>query len=325
MCVIMIAQKVRPTEEMIDKAWKANDDGGGIAWRENGEVHFEKGIMTLDRLKELMMEVPMPYVAHFRITSSGVTTPELTHPFVVAKDVPVVLEGRTKGGVFFHNGTWSGWTDKALDFAIRNGLQVPDGEWSDTRAMAWMISIHGPKLMELLPQQRGVYFSPKVCHVFTGPGWEEINGVWCSNDFFWKRSTVISYGGGQGYGTRVCHVGRCTNRAQAGKDICWDCEKKQQTQTTALTTTVNSMTKQENGGTTGGTTAPFAPPGTFLTLKEAEARYKSGDLSKASLKRFRREYDRMASKNPKAIAKATEKLRELTQTANNRYVSGRAH
>lgn len=314
MCVIMLAQKVRPTEEMIQKAWDANDDGAGIAWRQldskgNPEVHFEKGLMEIDRVKELCAKLPLPYVVHFRVASVGGVKPTLTHPFPISKDASLLLAGRTKGGVLFHNGHWADWNSKALEAAIHSNNQIPIGDWSDTRAMAWMISIYGPGFMEFLPTQRGVYFTPKRLDLFVGPGWTKINEVWCSNDIFWirNRSVTTSYGG---YG-RVCHVGRCTNKAQTGKTICTECEKKQVPAVTALPAV--GQTTQGSTGTTGGS-APFAPAGTFLTMKEAETYYRAGEMSKNLMKRFRSLHDQYMSKSPKAVEKAKKALVEATDS-----------
>jgi hypothetical protein len=325
MCVIMLAQRVRPTEEMIDKAWDYNKDGAGFAWRQGNEVHFEKGIMEVGRVKELCAELPMPYVVHFRVASVGGVKQTLTHPFIVSKDAPLPLVGKTKGGVLFHNGHWGDWNAKALEAAIHSNTRIPTGDWSDTRAIAWMISIYGAGFMEFLPTQRGVYFTAKDMDVFTGPGWIRVNDVWCSNDIFWTKKHYNS--GNSNYSSygRVCHVGRCTNKALAGKTVCEDCEKKQSPNTVAALP-ATTQTTQESTGTIGGagnTAAPFAPAGTFLSMKEAEARHRAGDMSKGMLKRFRKHHDQFNSKSPKAVAKAQTLLMELSHLANKKlYKSG---
>lgn len=320
MCVIMLAQRTRPTDEMIEKAWAQNDDGAGIAWRENGEVFFEKGIMEIEGIKELCAKVPMPYVVHFRVASIGGVKPELTHPFPINKKAPLYLSGKTKGGVLFHNGHWSDWSAKAMEAAIHSNTPVPTGVYSDTRAMAWLLSIYGPGFMEFLPQQRGVYFTPTQMDVFTGPGWTKVNEIWCSNDIFWNKGKGSFSGPTQttNYSTygRICHVGRCTNKALAGKTTCESCEKKPSSGTNVTPLPAVGATGAQGGA--GNTTAPFAPAGTFLTKKEAEIRYRQGDMSKNMMKRFQKHHDQLLSKNPKAISKATKELLELTVIANQR-------
>src|SRR5690242_816977 len=131
MCVIMLASKTRPTEEMIRAAWSKNPDGAGIAWPDRGEVAWEKGIMKVDRILELCAKVPMPYVAHFRVASVGGVKETLTHPFIVSLDAPLMLKGRTKGALLFHNGHWGAWSDQALAAAIHSDNRIPEGnDWS---------------------------------------------------------------------------------------------------------------------------------------------------------------------------------------------------
>lgn len=193
MCVIQIAKDVRPTEDMIEKAWKRNDDGGGIAWREKdpktGEifVHWKKGIDTVEEMYDLMTRLPMPYVAHFRIASSGGNSFPFTHPFPVDSNVSMALSGRTNGYVLFHNGDWKGWDEMMLKTAAGFGVRIPRGRFNDTRALAWLTYVIGEGFMEALPSQRGVLFGPSDYEVYIGNGWSKINEVWCSNNFFWDE------------------------------------------------------------------------------------------------------------------------------------------
>ncbi len=141
MCVIAIAQTKRPSEEMIRKMWRHNDDGFGIAYRapltqgkNKGKlgVFWQKGVEKLENAIKLCNEVPLPYVAHFRIASQGGIDPNLTHPFPVDTDVSLALKGQTLGSVLFHNGDWTGWRHQILI----PGRPLPKGDkMSDTRAM----------------------------------------------------------------------------------------------------------------------------------------------------------------------------------------------
>jgi hypothetical protein len=238
MCVILLAGNVRPTEEMVAKAWKANDDGGGVAWKEglnrkgeptpDTEVVFEKGIMNLDRMQELIATVPMPFAAHFRVASVGGVKPELTHPFIVSEDSPIQLSGRTKGALLMHNGHWGEWNTRLIDATINSNTHVPEGaEWSDSRALAWMSHLYGFNFMNLLQSQKGVIIWPEDFKVFSGPGWNKINNVWCSNDYFWfGRKVSAGYTGGS---SKTCIRAQCNNYVTYGKEICWSCAQSDST------------------------------------------------------------------------------------------------
>jgi hypothetical protein len=338
MCVIMVIDGTRPTDEMIEKAWHTNDDGGGVAWRQKNkqgevEVRWIKGIETVEEMKKLIAKVPMPAIAHFRIASVGGALRSLTHPFPIEKDVPLNLNGATKGGVLFHNGHWGAWSDKALDAAIGSNTPIPPGDWSDTRAMAWLTSIYGDGFMEFLPEQRGVLLSPTEMNIFTGKGWYKINEVWCSNDIFWTRKGPGFFAAGghtnTNYGSRVCSYGTCRTPAQAGRSMCAECEKKSEGEkkvaTTTLTTTTSS-TSSNSGSTTkiGSSENPPFEIGASITLKQAEILHRGYGMSKTLFKKIRRELDLAAGKGKRA-ERAQKALALHTETARRVCFRGQGH
>jgi len=207
MCVIMIVPEdsVRPSTKMIDDAYNKNGDGGGIAWREqNGKgeniVHWKKGL-SRPEMHEMMGWAPTPYVAHFRLKSIGEAKPNMCHPFTVDLKADIALEGTTKSHVFFHNGTWGKWDEFLLKVAIETGKKIPPGKWTDTRAMAWLSSILGPGLLDII-EAKAVSFgpNPNEMEVFAGTtGWEKFNGVWVSNTHFNTPSWQRNHGVGSNY------------------------------------------------------------------------------------------------------------------------------
>lgn len=309
MCVIMLVGKTRPSEEMVERAWASNKDGAGIAWREGKDVVWEKGVMHVDRIKELCAKVPQPYVVHFRVASVGGVRPSLTHPFLVSPDVDLALKGRTRGGVLFHNGHWSPWNEKAIDAAIHSNNKPPAGsDWSDSRAMAWLIHIYGPGFMQLLTNQKGVLMTPDDFEIFTGGGWEKINDVWCSNDYFWVGRR--HQGGGnytRTYG-KLCSVGKCHENALPGKDICAKCEREREE---AAKTIAGDSVGQPGSAiniVSGGTRDPLAR---HFSMTEVEVFYKNALISKSMLKKYRKAHHGSHEKGNKGI-RAQKNLRELS-------------
>jgi hypothetical protein len=336
MCVIMLVNGTRPTEAMIDAAWKTNPDGAGIAWREGKgdrtEVVWEKGIMQIDRIKELCATAPQPYVVHFRVASCGGVKESLTHPFVVDLGVPLELTGRTKGAVLFHNGHWGAWTDKVMEAAIHSNNRLPAGsDWSDTRGMAYMVAIYGPNVLEMLPSQKGVVMTPTEFNVFTGNGFEKINNVWCSNDYFWggsrNRSHTNHTGSGShntgGFYGKLCSRGHCTNRAMINKDVCWECEKKG---SEVKTETVSSVGQSQNNDKTtalaivsGG--VENGPLGQAFSLDQVINFYKAKLVSKSTLKKYRKAHGNSLQKG-KAGERAQKTLCRLSMEMAERLVAG---
>lgn len=310
MCVIFLASKTRPTEEMINRAWDNNSNGAGIAWREKDEVVWEKGIMTPERIHELCAKVPLPFVAHFRVASCGGVKDTLTHPFLVEPAGRLLLKGRTKGGVLFHNGHWNPWNEKLLDAAIASNNPLPEGnDWSDSRAMAWMMHIYGPSLMAILPSQKGILMTPKKFNIFTGGEWTKINDVWCSNDYFWTGrnrhgNTTSSYG-------RICRAPKCHITAQAGKDFCNKCEREIEDQAKEFAKDINNSVGQSqvNGNTVGGD-SPLAKK--MFLLAEVTEFHKQGIISKSTLKKYRKANEQRNERGNRGI-RALETMLRLSK------------
>lgn len=355
MCVIMVAKKTRPTEEMVERAFGHNHDGFGIAWweraegAEGAEVVWKKGVMEVEEAKRLCREIPLPYCAHFRMASVGGVKPELTHPFRINETASLELEGRTTESVLFHNGHWNPWADKALEAAIHSDTPIPIGNWSDTRAMAWMISLYGPGFMELLTTQKGVIMTAQKLSVFTAGGWDKINDVWCSNDYFWLGRSRGSHGGGVYGGSggsssgstgnatppaatgtnttrnnwgKLCSIGKCRNNAEKGLDVCKDHDP-----TTAEDGVVIG---EPNGNTTEPTPSALSiitggsgnrPLVQILTLKQAEDLYEQELISKNKIKQFRKEYQ--ATHRPgKRADRALVTLRKLSNEVGEMLLNG---
>lgn len=323
MCVLMLIDRVKPTSLMIEKAWDTNDDGGGLAWREKGEVVWKKGIEKVEEMKELIKELPMPLIAHFRVASSGGIRPSLTHPFPVSKTSPINLEGRTKGYVLFHNGDWKTWSETARIAAIHSNTPIPAGRWSDSRAMAWLCSIYGLGFMEFLPDQKGIAFGPADMEIFTGHGWVKVfpNGgntgehyIWCSNEIFMHRGSRFDQQGPSFALSKYCRYGTCTRKDTDDRGYCAD-HKDGVSQAYAK----GVHGKPESGGAPVVTPFPILPPGQIISLEIAEKLHKEKDqtgkklLSKGLIKKIRRIYGDMGEKGRRG-EKAKRDLEKVSRS-----------
>lgn len=193
MCVIFIAQQARPTERELAAMWDKNSHGAGIAWRETREdgqkiIKFEKGL-DFEEMKELSLNVPFPFIGHFRIASIGGISRYLTHPFEVSQNTRPNLQGSTEEGVLFHNGHWPNWVEWVKD-TLKFGkgeIKLPTGKWSDSRAMAWLSAIYGAGLMELIDENITILYPDKI-EVF-GKRWSVYDKRYMiSNDFWVPKS-----------------------------------------------------------------------------------------------------------------------------------------
>lgn len=319
MCVALICDTKRPSEEMVEAAWRTNSDGGGVAWREGGFVHWEKGL-NLVEMKERCARLPIPFVAHFRIASSGPKKDTFCHPFPVDKNVSLATKGKTKGFVLFHNGTWGGWRQFLLDSIRFKPFRLPAGKWNDTRALAWIAAHHGVRALELIDEKTAVFGPEKGDLEIFGQmggasGWSLVEEVWASNTFFQhniRRGAGFTSGSSAGYhtttpaslsqgtpgaiGTAVNYpLAQGTTTQSGASGVSSEADDLDDHRAAAL---VSSALASRTGGSS--TVVPFARSSQGsgssslkidlkkLTLAEATRLFKEGALSHKKWKKVRR-------------------------------------
>ncbi len=114
MCIIAIKPAGIDTPAMttIENMWHNNNDGAGLMYAKDGNVHIEKGFMTLEdfkkalkRLEKTIDVVNAPVVLHFRITTHGETSPGNCHPFPITEKLPLLQMTKSKAPLAVaHNG-----------------------------------------------------------------------------------------------------------------------------------------------------------------------------------------------------------------------------
>ena len=174
MCVILVCpDNVRPNAQTLKNCERANPHGAGVAWREDGEVWWMKGL-SADELSELIDRISGEIVIHFRWASVGGVTPKLCHPFPVTACATTKLTGRART-VLFHNGTWGGWRD-ALKRMPAN--RISDSILSDTRVAASLVDYLGTSVLDRLPG-RYVFFDREFTELYGD--WSDYHGMKASN------------------------------------------------------------------------------------------------------------------------------------------------
>lgn len=120
MCIIITKQQnvPCPSDLILDRCFQSNPDGCGVAIkrRSRKEVEIYKGFMRLDDFKTFVnynIEPEDLAVYHFRITTSGGTSPENCHPFPVSNRIDdlkaLVHKSRF---AFIHNGIFGPGDEK---------------------------------------------------------------------------------------------------------------------------------------------------------------------------------------------------------------------
>gem|GEM_PF-1379859 len=173
---MIIPKDVRPSLETLRLCERANPHGGGIAWRTAGSVEWLK-TNDVAEIDKLALKMKGELVIHFRIASIGAVCNELRHPFPISKKSKLDERGRT-GSVLFQNGTWSGYAE-ALKFAEGEGHKVPEGEMSDSRAAAFLVSIYGHEFLKKCGYSRWVVMSGTETTRYGD--WYKRDGIYFSN------------------------------------------------------------------------------------------------------------------------------------------------
>ena len=158
MCVITVVRNSRPTKPQVEAMYETNSHGGGVAWLKDPDtIAWRKGL-KVEEMVDAIDGLPTPFIAHFRIPTGGTGLgPEICHPFPLEDGIPLDLEGETTNGLIFHNGHWNQWKKEIWDIAAGNGVKLPDGDWSDSRAIAFAVHYLGDFALDIINEKVALF------------------------------------------------------------------------------------------------------------------------------------------------------------------------
>ena len=96
MCQLIVKPAgVTITEAVLRDAWQQNDDGAGLAWRdENNEVWYQKGYFKFKHVWKAFKKVQhLDVLLHFRLATHGEKVIDNCHPFVVTNQAVIAHNG----------------------------------------------------------------------------------------------------------------------------------------------------------------------------------------------------------------------------------------
>lgn len=197
MCVIFACEKNKfPTFKEMQLAEEMNGDGGGIAWLdEKKQIHFKKGL-TASQIQKMIDSgmVKTPCVIHYRITSTGQNIPELTHPFIISKESPLLQEGilpARHSGVLFHNGTYSEYDELLMKAVMMSNSKMLKGEYTDSRVLAFVSALYGHEFLNFIDGwNKFIVLDSDGIHRY-GEFGKVSHGVKSSNDYY-KQPAIYS-------------------------------------------------------------------------------------------------------------------------------------
>ena len=188
MCIIGICEKRALTKKEFDACWDNNSHGMGYAHWDGEKIISTKGHMKQKEAWDIYQTVALPHVVHFRIRSAGEVIPELTHPFLIEHASRLFGEYSGQTPVLFHNGTVSDWRELVIMAAMQTKV-FPDGEMSDSRAMAIAMSIAGERILEFFQGMKWVVVEKNGFRKY-GHWTEGEDGLLFSNGGFEKHKAI---------------------------------------------------------------------------------------------------------------------------------------
>lgn len=189
-CVIVVCKERALTEKEVREAFRANPDGGGLAWYEDGKVVLRKGFMKVNHMLDCYLgehvNEKLPHVVHCRRATSKVTQ-KLTHPFIVSEKSPLKLTYHGNEAVLFHNGVVSDWKKKMFEFYLHNAKKIPDGDFSDSRFVAILVHFLGENILPILGDK---YVMFSISNINMYGSFSEDSGVFATNSSY-KTGNVV--------------------------------------------------------------------------------------------------------------------------------------
>lgn len=130
MCVIIIKPKgIILNQRDLARIKQQNNDGIGIAWQQDKEVHVRKGL-TLPQLSKYNI-ARNELLVHFRFATHGSKHSSMAHPFPVvsSRDALQLISYKTNREVLAHNGIIRAYGDNELsdtaDFILSTLAHIP--------------------------------------------------------------------------------------------------------------------------------------------------------------------------------------------------------
>jgi len=97
----------------------------------------------------------------------------------------------SKVEVLFHNGTVSNWQEMLIDSLQENKGQIPQGELSDSRIIAFLLNRHGHDIIKESQFNKFAILTRKG--IVKYGNWVKVGNNECSNDYFVKTTTTTQY------------------------------------------------------------------------------------------------------------------------------------
>lgn len=188
MCVILLCKDKKPSLEILQGCEEANPHGAGYAYPlKSGKIYFHKGLNAKQMFDETR-GIKTSIVYHFRFKTVG-EGHALCHPFPVSEELSTKLEGE-EDMIMFHNGHYGSWKEELLQLCACKSLKIPDGNWSDSRALAFMIFHYGKNFAKFADEKLCIMFKDNI-EIYKKSLWDEEDGIWYSSHMRGRSTRAV--------------------------------------------------------------------------------------------------------------------------------------
>ena len=200
MCIIVYkpANEKFPSWSTLKNCFENNPDGAGFMFADEFGVHLFKGFMDWQSFKNALKPhknkgFSYPFVVHFRITTHGGTSKEMTQPFPLSSDVATLRKQKSKCKVgVAHNGIIS-MTSHAKEISD-TALFIKDYLTTLIKSPTYYRNPHIAEMVDELIGSKMCILSEDGHVEIIGKGWEEKDGVYYSNGTYQKNYCTKVYG-----------------------------------------------------------------------------------------------------------------------------------
>lgn len=202
MCLAIVKPRgLHIPEKNLRAGFDSNNDGCGLCWAENGQLHIEKGMLTWDAFLGLFQQhQDHPMLIHFRKSTHGKKNADNCHPFLFNDGELALIHNGVIPIKCSEDGFSDTWhlVNKVLEPLVKDyGIAIDDP------ALSWLIkvAIGSDKIAVMDGNGEFVIFNEDKGN------WEDADGpegkkgkVWYSNRSFqsYGNTTHRQYAG-QGY------------------------------------------------------------------------------------------------------------------------------
>jgi glutamine amidotransferase len=185
----------------LKNAFESNNDGCGLCWAEDGQLHVEKGMLAFDTFYEIYeahKEAPM--LIHFRKSTHGKKDTENCHPFLFNDGQLALIHNGVipiKCSEDGYSDTWH-FVNKVLEPMVKeHGVPIDD------QALSWFIrvSIGSDKVVVMDAKGETIIFNEDKGN------WEDTDGTAGQKGKVWYSNYSFRYGSNRNTGyTAVNHT-----------------------------------------------------------------------------------------------------------------------